>query len=370
MTQHIHFSEFQLKGGFEYSFGVSAVDLTGNGLTDLVASDTDVGLYWFENKGRSFAHHIIHQRKDEWLERHAIADLNDDGRPEIVSVDNINGSLLWFGCDGEPRDPDSWHHEYIAEGTLPGAYDVAVADFDGDGQLDVAASSWRKGNQFAWFEQRDGNWIKHIIEESIHETRTMRTADFNGNGKPDLLGTAFMDNQVVWYENSGDPVNAGWAKHTIDTAPQPTHGNPADMDGDGTVDVVMALGMREVEGAAADVDHQIVWYENQGDPAQCPWKKHIICSSFPGAFEAIAADLDNDGQQEVLATAYTRKGGLALFKHDGDPRGNWSMQVLKENWNANQVIVADLNGNGYLDLVVSALGENSEVRWWRNEGPV
>lgn len=370
MTQHIRFTEFQLMGGFDYAFGVSATDLTGNGPPDLVASDTDVGPYWFENEGNgTFKHHTIHRRREEWLERHAIADIDGDGSPEIVSVDNINGSLLWFGFEGDPREQDSWHHEYIARGTLPGAYDVAVADLNGNGRLDVAASSWRKGNQFAWFEQGIDGWTKHMVEESMSETRTMRAADFNGNGLPDLLGTAFMDNQVVWYENSGEPERGGWTKHTIDTAPQPTHGNPADVDGDGDLDVVMALGMRAVEGQP-EVDHQIVWYENEGDSSRCPWKKHIICPSFPGAFEAIAADLDNDGHQEVLASSYGKKGcGLAAFKHDGDPRGTWDVQVIKEAWNANQVIVADLTGNGYLDVIVSALGEPGEVRWWRNDGP-
>ena len=150
MAQQIRSTEFLLKGGFEYAYGVSAVDLTGSGLPDLIACDTDVGLYWFENDGNeSFTPHTIHERKKEWLERHTIADIDDDGSPEIVSVDNINGSLLWFGFEGDPRDTASWHHEYIAKETLPGAYDVAVADFNGDGRLDMAESSWRKLNQFA-----------------------------------------------------------------------------------------------------------------------------------------------------------------------------------------------------------------------------
>ncbi len=153
-----------------------------------------------------------------------------------------------------------------------------------------------------------------------------------------------MDDQVVWYENSASPASKGWTKHTIDTPRQPTHGHPVEMDNGGNVDVVMALGMRSVEGKP-EFNHEIVWYENEGDPARCPWKKHIICPSFPGAFEAIADDLDNNGEQGVLATSHGRRGGgLAIFKHDGDPRGPWNTQVLKETWNANQVIIADLTG--------------------------
>ena len=45
------------------------------------------------------------------------------------------------------------------------------------------------------------------------------------------------------------------------------------------------------------------------------------------------------------------------------------MQLLKDGWtNANQVIVADLTGDGHLDIVAAAERGSNEVRWWRNEG--
>jgi hypothetical protein len=244
-----------------------------------------------------------------------------------------------------------------------------VADFDGDGDLDVAASSWRKGNQFVWFENQQGSWTKHVIEQDMAETRTIRAADINGNGHVDLLGTARVGNQVVWYSNPGDPVHQGWEKHVIDTAPQPIHGQPVDMDNDGDVDVVMALGMLAPEDPADLAHHQIVWYENDGNPEGHGWKKHMICDSFPNAFEAVAADLDGDGQMEVVASAWEKDGRVAVFKHHGDPRGPWSMQMLKENWPmANQVLTADLTGNGRLDIIASAERGSNELRWWRNEG--
>ena len=135
--EHIRFAERLVMAGFRYAYGISTADITGNGTLDLVAADTDAGLYWFEDDGKG----NFSQRTGERLKRHAIADINNDGRPEIVIVDNINRSLLWFEYSSDLRVRQSWKYHYITEGGLPGAYDVAIANFDGDGNLDVAISS-------------------------------------------------------------------------------------------------------------------------------------------------------------------------------------------------------------------------------------
>ena len=357
----MRFIEHLVADGFNYAFGLSAADLTGNGVVDLVVADTEVGIAWYENDGDGcFTPHVIDARSDEWLERHAVVDIDGDGRPEIVVVDNINGSVLYFEFDGDPRRRDAWRRRYLCEGTLPGAYDVAVADFDGDGRLDVAASSWRKGNRFDWFQQLpEGGWAQHTIDSDLPETRTVRVADFDGDGRPDLLGTATEGAQMMWYRNPGG-LSEPWEKHVIDSHPRPVHGHPVDMDGDGGVDVVMALGMHVQEGSPTE-GHQVAWYEADPDNG---WRKHIICEHFPGAFEAVAGDLDGDGRVEVAASSWG-EGRVAIFRHDGDPRGRWTMQLLTEDWpRVSQVVLADLTGTGQLDIVAAAERGSNEVRRW------
>lgn len=369
MINNLSFTEGLIATDFRYAYGVSVADIIGNGCCDVVATDGYVGIYWFENTGDGkFIHHVISKRSGELLERHCIADINGDGKPEIVAIDNINGCIIYFEYDGDPRDSRSWTSHYVTEGGMPGAYDVDVADFNGDGRLDVAASGWRIGNQFAWFENRGSTWRKHLIDRNASEARMVRAADINQNGLPDLVGTASGGGEVVWYANPGDLIDQVWKKYVIDSSPRPMHGQPVDVDQDGDVDVVMSLGSNKNQDTYTPAFHQVVWYENDGHPERTPWKKHVIADYFPMAFEAVAGDLDGDGNIEVVATAWGQHGSIAVFKHRGDPRGKWDKYTIKSDWvNANQVLLADIDGDGRLDILSCAEGSSNDLRWWRNE---
>lgn len=378
----ITFSEHLIADKYAYAYGIAAADLDKDGDLDLTSADYQPHnmLYLFENDSQgTFKKHIIQKDDPERLERHMVGDVDGDGDLDVVIVKNLRGHLLWFENSGTPTDDNLWRRHIITT-NLPGAYDVALADFNRDGRLDVAASSWTLGNQFAWFENdgtpTDGEWKKHLIEEDAPETRTMRAADFDGDGDTDLLGTVRQASAVVWYENSKRADSVEWIKHFIDDKSLcPAHGNAADMDGDGDIDVVMALGfyfMPDSDNPHASrksEDNQIVWYENDGTPISGRWKKHIIQTDFDDAFEAIAGDLDGDGDLDVAATSWRNPGRVAWFENHGDARGKWTQHLLKDNWrSANQVIIADLNGDGRLDIAACAEHGSYELRWWRNEG--
>ena len=319
-----------------------------------------------------------HNNDPERLERHMIGDVDGDGDSDVVIVKNLRGDLLWFENSGTPTAGRLWKRHVITT-DLPGAYDVALADFDKDGDLDVAGSSWVLGNQFAWFENNgkpgEGEWQKHMIEADVPETRTMRTADLDRDGDPDLMGTIRAGDETVWYENISIDDRITWHRHVIDNKSRcPAHGNCVDMDRDGDLDVVMALGFvfdpesKDPTYSKLQADNQIVWYENDGT-RNSNWKKHVVQEKFDDAFEATAADLDGDGDIDIAATTWRNPGRLAWFENTGDPRKGWIRHILKENWrSANQVIIADMNGDGKPDIIACAERGSVEVRWWRNEG--
>jgi hypothetical protein len=380
----LRFIEIRLLSNYTYSYAVVAGDLDGDGDLDLTSSDAEPNsnLYLLRNDGMgNFQYSFIQKYAMEddqpiRLERHAHGDVSGDGKPDVVIVDNLKWDIRWFENPGREKIAEPWKLHRVADPKeVPGSYDVALADLDGDGDLDVAASTWRFGNRFDWFENvgnpgHGDKWQRREIDGEIGETRTIAVADFNRDGQPDLLGSSRTGNTVMWYENSGRPKTSGWKKHVIDDATGgPTHGHPVDLDGDGDLDVIMAFGL--AFGTEPE-SHQIAWYENVGQPGLgTEWTRHKVLDEFPSGFEVVAGDLDGDDDLDLVATGWTKSGRIVWIENTGNPKVGWKAHPLKENWsNAVTVIVADLNRDGRLDIAAAAERGANEVRWWRNEGPV
>lgn len=366
------FEEKLVADRYTYSFGIAAADVDGDGDLDLTSADAlpNNSLYWHENDGKgNFVKHLVQKNDPERLERHAIGDIDGDGRLDIVIVKNLFGDVLWFRNDGTPKDGRLWKRHEITKGKLVGAYDVALADYDGDGDLDVAASSWRLSNNFVWFENdgtpADGHWTMRIIEANVKETRMIRAADIDKDGDPDLVGTAREEPLIVWYENSGNPAADGWTKHTIDdSSVEPIHGEVVDLDRDGDLDVVMALGMGF---SGKPESEQLAWYENDGTPREGRWTKHLIADGLTGAFEATTGDFDGDQDLDIVLTIWNGDGAVYWFENPGSNESKWTQRVIRKPWRrANQVITSDIDGDGRLDIVAGAERGSNEVRWWRN----
>ncbi|MCC7085876.1 MAG: VCBS repeat-containing protein [Pirellulales bacterium] len=367
------FTEHLLQDGYEYAWGVVAGDLNGDGKPEITSADAVKGnlSYFSRQEDGTFTRVFIRQQELGWPEKHDIGDVDGDGKPDVVVVMNLSKELVWYKNPGTLSQPQPWTRNVIAADEHR-YYDVIFSDFNADGRLDAATSTYKTDisakTRFAWFENpgnSGASWDVHVLDENLAGTRTIRAADFNGDSRPDLLGTANTSNLVVWYENPGQPDSQQWKRHVIDgSSLGPVHGEPIDMNADGRQDVVMAFGF-----LSAGPGH-VAWFENVGKPGAEPtWKKHYV-GPLATAFDVVAGDLTGDGKPDMVATAFGPNGQIVWFENPGDPTEQWTKHVLKENWPmANTMSLVDLDGDGRLDIVAAAERGSNEVRWWHNDMP-
>ncbi|SVA87744.1 uncharacterized protein METZ01_LOCUS140598, partial [marine metagenome] len=171
-----------------------------------------------------------------------------------------------------------------------GAYDVHVADMDGDGDLDIVSAS-QSDSTIAWYEN-DGaanpSWSAADIATSADGALGVHVADMDGDGDLDIVSASLGDDTIAWYENNGaaDPT---WTAADIATSADGAYDvKVADMDGDGDLDIV----------SASRYDSTIAWYENNG-AADPTWTAANIATSAAGVSELHVADMDSDGDLDI-----------------------------------------------------------------------
>ena len=102
--------------------------------------------------------------------------------------------------------------------------------------------------------------------------------------------------------------NPTWTEHTVDgTFDNATSVFAADVDGDGDMDVL----------GAAFGDDEIAWWENTAGDGTA-WTEHTVDGAFDGAFSVYATDVDGDGDMDVLGAAFFA-GGIAWWESDCIP---------------------------------------------------
>jgi hypothetical protein len=243
--------------------------------------------------------------------RAVVTDLDGDGVPDIVlaclgsyqATDNLVGSVVWLkgSADG------SYAPVTLLDGVGRVA-DVQVADFNGDGKPDlvVGAFGWRQAGEILWLENRTADWSKpvfvpHVVDQR-HGTTDVKVTDLNGDGKPDVVALLTQEHEtVVAFVNQG---GGRFEAKTIWAAPHPAYGcngiQLVDLDGDGDLDVLLTNGDTLDFPYLLKPYHGVQWLENRG---AYPFTMHRLTDMY-GAGAAVAADLNGDGKLDIVVTSF------------------------------------------------------------------
>lgn len=344
----------------------------------------------------------------------AVADVNRDGRLDILSGENwfeaprwvkhplrsinyLNGYIDNFADLSMDIDGDGWVDEiqssYFSHRTVwlrnPGRAGGAwketeidasgptefafLVDLDNDGKARELLPEFDRPNvPAAWFEVKNGTFVKHVVAP-VSYGHGIGVGDMNGDGRNDIL------TPKGWLEAPADvhadgfwkfhPLDWGWkyippagtsaedakslagAKRAV---PQFGYMYLLDINGDGRKDLLTGMAH----------DYGLAWYEQTADGG---WKQHVIDSSWSQVHASQLVDMDGDGQPELVT-------GKRYFAHNGadpgerEPVGLYWYQWLKHGdgsveWVRHiidyggrmgggvQTVAVDLDGDGDVDII-------------------
>ncbi len=234
--------------------GLWTGDVNGDGVKALLA-DSIMGplfpnsLAWFQTPPRgenAFTRQVITKGGTDGRPHYLdFADLNGDGRGDVLLGDSGGGTFTWWE-QGAGIDK-LWAKHPIAKEN--GATNIKAGDVNRDGAPDVVGSCGH-GKGVFWFE--GPAWTKHVIDANLRDPHALAVDDFDGDGDLDAAAASFTAKVVRWYQNDG---KGSFTAHDIDTANQQEAYDlkAVDLDADGRLDLILAG--RETRNA--------VWYQNR-----------------------------------------------------------------------------------------------------------
>ncbi|MEQ9391498.1 MAG: FG-GAP-like repeat-containing protein [Balneola sp.] len=344
----------------ERASAVYASDMDGDGDLDLLtATDSDDKIAWHENDGAadpSFTEHILSSGVSYSYAMHA-ADLDNDGDNDIISASYNPSKLVWYENDGT-ADP-SFTERGIT--TNVGALtDVYVTDVNNDGNLDILYVS-TTGDKIVWYENNgasDPSFTRQVVSTNHNGAWTVYAEDVDGDDDIDFITASLVDNKIYWYKNDGSN-NPSFTQHVVGTnANNPYSIFASDLDNDGDIDIL----------SASKFDDKIAWYENNGatDPS---FTTRIITTTADGAQSIFSADMDGDGDNDIISAYYTGDQ-VAWLENDGATNPSFTEHLVSATADGDwDIYAADLDNDGDLDII-SASFVGNKITWYENNSVV
>jgi hypothetical protein len=315
-----------------------------------------------------------------------VVDLDGDGIKDVLvaclgeflPTDRRCGKVVWLRGD----KAGGFTPITLLEGVGRVA-DVRAADFNGDGKLDlvVAAFGWRRVGNIQVLENRTTDWNRPVFEPHVIDPRHgaihVPVADLNRDGKPDFVGLISQEHEtVVAFINEG---NFRFRQEVIYTAPHPACGSSGielvDLDGDGDLDVLYTSG-DSMDNNLIRPEHGVHWLENRG---RFPFVHHRLTTMY-GAHRAVAADFTGDGKLDVVAVSFLpekvfpqRQDLDAIVLLEQVAPGRFVRHSLKRGACDHVTCAAgDVFGTGRMDFVTGnftlSAGLSDSLTIWRNQG--
>jgi len=268
-----------------------------------------------------------------------IADISNNGFLDIIASTNTFGGvdqIIWYNNNGD----QTFETAQVVENSALEIGELVMADLDNDQDLDILISF---AGGVAWYENIDGQGtfgsfqlIGSTIGESFTESEVV-AADLNGDGNLDVLTSNTVE--VIWYPNNGDGT---FGTEQIVGNQIASDILAADLNNDGNIDIIADEGI---------TSGLIVWYSNNGDSTFSARQTIAVDGNENSFSDVFIADLNNDTNLDIVVT-----GASGLFWTPNNGNGSFGVSTMLPSNGSNiaAIHVADLDGNGSLDILVAS----------------
>jgi hypothetical protein len=344
-----HVIATDLKGGYQ----VVAADLNHDGKPDLIALASGMtDLVWFENP--TWERHIIASGLTGMIN---LAISNDQivlayGFSMVAA--NSKGIVAVLKPNGDPRQP--WTMTEIDR--LPTSHRIRTANFDGStvfinapliGEKAVAPD-YRDHVPLVYY--KPGEWKRTLIaadNEGVQHGITV--VDWDGKGRDSILAMSFLGIDLYRFGKTQ------WTRTEI------SKGNPDPWPKSGSSDVAVGRLGKQRFLAAIEPWHgnKVVVYTEH----KSLWQREVIDTTLLDAHTILTADLNGSGRDQIVAGMRGKPYQVLIYTN---VKGHWTREILDTGIAAASCTAVDLNGDHKIDL--ACIGSaTTNLKWYENTRP-
>jgi Aldos-2-ulose dehydratase, beta-propeller domain/FG-GAP-like repeat/FG-GAP repeat len=369
-------------GKIPEGYQVAVADVDGDGRPDILAlSSREKIVDWYQNskwRARSVTTSTANNI--------SLAPLFRPGYPArgmaLASGFNLNhseqGGDIWWAHPGTSLDSE-WSLMQI--GRIPGSHRLRWADLDGDGRLELVVvpivgagarpPDYSVPARITWFRMpeallaghasagrtQSSKWTPHLIDDTLNLVHGVHVMDWNSDGRDEILTASTQG--VNLFASRGRGGDLRWTR-TLLTAGDQT----GRYHGASEIGVSKVHGRRFLATIEPWHGNQVVVYPQLKKGFG---ERQVIDSSFKSGHALVCADLDGDGNDEIIAGYRGPGTSLFIYHAKGKDGTTWERETLDTEMATSCLAIADVNGNGRPDIV--AIGSSTaNVKWYENPG--